>query len=146
MLFAGPQLWRLLGEIAALATFLGLHATAPSLLQDHSITSEMKRRLYIMIYKNDKAVATFTGRPPLLSAKYATTPLPLDISDEELLFGNRTPPANYRLRIDSNGWSTTGEVYPMTVQRSKGMIAIVREEILEMALQVEPGPDEPLRL
>lgn len=128
-----------------MATFLGLHVTAPNMIKDHSISSEMKRRLFSMIYKNDKVLATFTGRPCLLSAKYATTPLPLDISDEELFYGGGTP-LTRNLRVDSDGWSTTGELYPMTMLRAKMMIAFIREEIIDIALQAKPSNDDTQRL
>lgn len=98
-----------------------------------------------MIYKNDKVLATFTGRPSLLSAKYLTTPLPLDISDEDLFYGGGTP-LTRNLRVDSNGWSTRGELYPMTVLRAKMMIAFIREEIIDIALQAKPSNNDPQRL
>jgi hypothetical protein len=90
-------------------------------------------------------VATFTGRPILLSAKYSTTPLPLDIGDEDLFYGGCAPLAN-NPRVDADGWSTTGELYPATVLRAKAMIASIREEILEMALQAKSSKDDQQRL
>lgn len=128
-----------------MATFLGLHVTASGVINDHSISSEMKRRLFGMIYKNDKVLASFTGRPSLISARYATTPLPLDISDEELFYRGSTP-AEENFRVDSNGWSTTGDVYPMTLLRAKVMMALIREEILDIALQAKPSIDDPQKL
>lgn len=87
-----------------------------------------------MVFKTDKAVAIFTGRPPLLSSKFATTPLPLDVSDEELLTSEGQSLA-HSPNIDRDGWNTKGEIYSVTYLRARMMLALVKEELLEIALQ-----------
>ncbi|KAK2601669.1 hypothetical protein QQS21_004743 [Conoideocrella luteorostrata] len=131
------QHWRIYGDLYALTTFLGLHATPPSMIDDHSISSEIKRRLYAMIFKSDKVGSLFTGRPPFLGSRFATTPLPLDISDDELL-NSDAKSLGSSPNIDENGWNTKGQIYSVTVMRAKVMIDLVKEDILEIALQPTP--------
>ena len=78
-------------------------------------------------------VAAFTGRPPLLGGKYMSTPLPLDLSDEEL----RLPPAQLAVvasRLSDSGWGTDGVLKPSTMLRARAMMALVRDEILQVSL------------
>ncbi|KID83511.1 Transcription factor, fungi [Metarhizium guizhouense ARSEF 977] len=137
---ASIQFWRIHGELAALTSFLGLHVTPPSMINDHSISSEMKRRLYSMIFKSDKVVATFTGRPPLIGSRFATTPLPLDVSDEELLNSDGNSLANSP-NVDEHGWNNRGKIFCGTMMRAKMILTLIKEQILEIALQITPSGD-----
>lgn len=110
------------------------------MIHDHSISSEMKRRQYSLHFNCDKIVSTFTGRPPLLGSRFATTPLPLDISDEELLNSEGKSLADSP-NIDENGWNNRGQIYSVTLHRAKMMINLIKEQILEIALQSTPRGD-----
>ena len=101
---------------------------------ERSVSVQVKRRLYASIYKTDKALALFTGRPPLISSKYASTPLPLDISDEELM--GRIPPSSGNL--DQFGWNTEGKLYMTTMIRARFLVLQIGERLLELMLQ-EPN-------
>jgi hypothetical protein len=100
----------------------------------------MKRRVYSMIFKSDKTVATFTGRPPLIGSRFATTPLPLDVSDEELLNSEGNSLANTP-NVDENGWNNRDRIFSGTIMRAKMMLNLIKEQILELALQVTPRGD-----
>ena len=63
--------------------------------------------------------------------RYASTPLPLDISDAEL-FGD-VPAAPEKIK--ENGWRTDDTVHVSTVLRARTMIASVAEDLLGIALQ-----------
>ncbi|RYP10008.1 hypothetical protein DL764_000937 [Monosporascus ibericus] len=76
---------------------------------------------------------SFTGRPPLLCRRYTSTPLPLDIRDEDL-FSDEATLAKTVDYVDDKGWNTRGEVYPSTFIRARALIASIREEIFEVAL------------
>lgn len=110
------------------------------MINDHSISSEIKRRVYCVIFKSDKVVATFTGRPPLIGSRFATTPLPLDVSDEELLNSDGNSLANSP-NVDENGWNNRGKIFSGTMMRAKMMINLIKEQILEISLQVAPCGD-----
>lgn len=119
--------------MVAVATFLGLHTLAPSSPFDTSISAELNKRLFAAIFNIDKVVTIFTGRPPLLSRRYCTTPLPLDIDDESLL--GRTLPLMHRiLQLDHNGWNEEDTLYSTTILRVRTQLAYIRDAIMEFAL------------
>lgn len=122
------------GVSATMMTFLGLHALgSESRSYRPSICSENKRRIVCSIFISDKLGATFTGRPPLISRRYMSTPLPLDIPDADLA-GDESTLFKAVQSLDSQGWNTDGAIYPSTVMRARCMIALVRDEIIEVAL------------
>ncbi|KAL7931873.1 fungal-specific transcription factor domain-containing protein [Trichoderma chlorosporum] len=131
---AGMQYWRTHGDLMALTTFLGLHASPNVNPKDWSITTQIKRQLFAAIFTHDKVAATFTGRPAFLSRRFSSTPLPLDMSEELIL--SSPPPADYgECRVDEDGWSLDGRIYFTTTLRARTMLSYVRDEILEIALQ-----------
>jgi hypothetical protein len=133
--YLGMQYWRTHGDLMALTTYLGLHASPGADPMDCSVTAQVKRQLFAAIFTHDKVTATFTGRPAFLSRRFSSTPLPLDMSDE-MLFSSNSPSADYRdCRVDENGWSMDGKLYTTTTLRARAMLAYVRDEILEIALQ-----------
>jgi hypothetical protein len=132
----GPLLWKLHGKMCALATFLGIHSDIGGKGSELTIWIQMKRRMFASIFTIDKVLATFTGRPPMLSSRYSSTPLPLDISDEVLLTGGQTL-IRAVAALDPNGWNTEGKLFSTTLVRARNMFARILEEILEIAL----GPD-----
>lgn len=94
----------------------------------------MRRRLFAAIFVHDKVTATFTGRPPFLSRRFSSTPLPLDISDEMLLTSSDMPGGFDSLHVDEHGWNTDRKIYSTTSLRARALMAFVRDEILEIAL------------
>lgn len=76
---------------------------------------------------------SFTGRPPLLSLRYTSTPVPLDIGDE-VLFSDAATLAQSVQHLDENGWNTRGEFSSSTFIRARALMAFIREEIIEIAL------------
>ncbi|KAM0255533.1 hypothetical protein ACHAQJ_005680 [Trichoderma viride] len=131
---AGMQYWRTHGDLMAMTTYLGLHVSPNADPMDWSITTQIKRRLFAAIFSHDKVTATFTGRPAFLSRRFSSTPLPLDMSDEILLA--KPPLTDYGdCRVDENGWNIDGQIYLTTTLRARTMLAYVRDEILEIALQ-----------
>ena len=116
-------------------TFVGLHVQTKPKLDPYEPTasSEVCRRLFCQIYIMDKVIATFVGRPPLLAWKYCTTLLPLDLDDEQLLFKNADLKQSFQ-KLDRYGWNKSPQLRASTILRARTMIAIAREEILEIAL------------
>ena len=116
----------------SMMTYMGLHA-----LEDveytPSLCSEIKRRVVYRIFGNDTMGVAFTGRPPGLSRRFLSTPPPLDIPDD-ILAGDTEELARYVATLDEFGWNTQGALYPATIQRALLAVALVRDEITEMAL------------
>lgn len=133
--------WRLHGDAVAMTTYLGLH-TLPS--QRHgsvSICLEIKTRLFAVMFNIDKVVATFTGRPPLLSRRYCSTPLPLDISDEALLKGAESVRRTLK-PFEGGVRAEFLQIHPTTLLRVRVQMAYIRDEVLEIALSHQPVNDK----
>ncbi|KAL4782547.1 hypothetical protein BJX76DRAFT_369104 [Aspergillus varians] len=121
--------WTQHGELVAVATSLGLHREPQSETKPLTPQREMGRRVYAAVFNIDKVLATFTGRPPMLSLAYSSTPLPLDLSDHVLLSGDL---AAATASLDSHGWSKDGRIYSTTILRARTMFARIRHDILEL--------------
>lgn len=127
----GLQNLRLSGETMSLTHYLGLHAMGGT-LHDRGICTQIKRRLFAKIFHGDKSISTFTGWPPIISQRFVTILLPLDISDEVLL---GAVPWRDDL-VDEEGWNTFGEIYACTLLRARAFLGFTRESILNISLQV----------
>ncbi|RAH39940.1 uncharacterized protein BO95DRAFT_488819 [Aspergillus brunneoviolaceus CBS 621.78] len=123
--------WRQHGDTIAVTTSIGLHREPSSEWNEVSFQHELKRRLYSAIFAFDKVASTLTGRPPLLSRRYSTTQLPLDISDHDILSGNVR---NAAAKLGSDGWDrNSGRKFTQAaILRARAMFARNREEILEV--------------
>ncbi|KAK6079041.1 1-aminocyclopropane-1-carboxylate deaminase [Seiridium cupressi] len=121
------------GMAVAMMTFLGLHVTQQDPSYTPTLCSENRRRLFAQIFVSDKLVVSFTGRPPLVSRRFCSTPLPLDFRDEELASDPLTLKSAFE-SLDANGWNTAGGLYPTTVIRARVLIAYIRDELVEIAL------------
>ncbi|RYP53083.1 hypothetical protein DL768_001860 [Monosporascus sp. mg162] len=128
--------WRYDGEVITLLTYLGFHDSRPKdpeIPYVPTLSSEIKRRLFTYALTTHISSVSFTGRPPLLCRRYTSTPLPLDIKDEDL-FSDEATLAKTVDYVDDKGWNTRGQVYPSTFIRARALIASIREEIFEVAL------------
>lgn len=69
----------------------------------------------------------------MLSHRYSSTPLPLDLSDQQLL---SDPETLYKFieQLDANGWNTDGEIYSTTILRARTSFSAIRSEVLDIAL------------
>lgn len=114
-------------------TFLGLHVQSDSPDHRPSLVSENRRRIFAQVFNIDKVMVSFTGRPPLISRRYSTTPLPLDLRDVDLLAGGETLTRAVEA-LDERGWNTDGRLHSSTLLRARAMIAYIREELFEIAL------------
>lgn len=119
-------------------------APSPSTAYVPSLCSEYRRRVFTQVFNSDKFSVSFTGRPPLLSRRYCSTPAPLDLSDADLLADRAT-----RMRavagLDADGWSTTGRVCSATLLRASLKTELILEELLEVALSNAPVTAEYLQ-
>lgn len=121
------------GENIATATYLGIHAIPYDANYVASASSEAQRRLVSQVFVIDKVAAAFSGRPPLLSRKYMTTPLPLDLSDEALMADADTLAREVEA-LDENGWSQRNDCHSATIVRARRLLMTVKDKIMEMAL------------
>lgn len=118
-------------------TFSGFHVDrpcGPSTASSKPIASmEAPRRIVCQIFIADKFLATFVGRPALLTRRFCSIQLPLDLDDGALLSDKETF-QRHLLRVDSNGWDIDGRLHPASVLRVRTLVALIRDEILEIGL------------
>jgi hypothetical protein len=130
--------WRQHGDLVSMTTALGLHRDVDTASRKPTISSEIRRRIFAAVFNIDKVNATLMGRPPMMSARYTSTPLPLDLSDESLLAGE--PALSQAIAaLDPNGWSTNGQIYSTTILRARTSFAYIRDEVLALALGTTQG-------
>lgn len=75
----------------------------------------------------------FTGRPPALSHRYYTCPLPLDLHDDVLMEGGEALQREIDA-LDEHGWNTKGKVYDATICRMMFLSAMIQDEVMELFL------------
>lgn len=129
----GYSSWGTGAESVALATFLGLHAESNFPSYEPSLASESRRLLFAQMFVGEKHAVLFTGRPPRLSHRYAFTPLPLDLRDEDLLQGGDAIKEAVK-SLDKNGWNTDGKVYAATFTRARYILSLLRDELIEIGI------------
>ncbi|CZR65944.1 uncharacterized protein PAC_15844 [Phialocephala subalpina] len=123
--------WRLHHDLVAVASAIGLHCYqgTPTV----TVRSEMTKRMSACVFRNDKEIAMFIGRPPALSHRYYTCPLPLDLHDDVLMEGGEALQREIDA-LDENGWNTKGKVYDATICRMVVLSAMIQDEVMELFL------------
>ncbi|KAF5000456.1 hypothetical protein FGRMN_1787 [Fusarium graminum] len=125
--------WMSHSETVAMMTYLGVHILKnDGNSYKPTLNSEYKRRLFCRVYNMDKAVSAFTGRPPLLSPRFVSTPPPLDLSDVDLAAGG-TKLERAVAKLDTLGWNTGGEIYASSLCRACFLTSQILHEIIEIA-------------
>jgi hypothetical protein len=81
----GLSAWRLHNDLIGTAVAYGLHCSH----YDSKVTlqSETMKRLSACIFWSDKEISMFTARPPSLSLRYFSCPLPVDLDTDTLMAG-----------------------------------------------------------
>lgn len=128
------MLWRRNGDLCCAATALGLHRESPHSSTQITLAMQVRRQAFAGIFAIDKAIASFTGRPPCLSRRLCASILPLDISDEDLMLPNEQLLELVRTTLDENGWSIEERFYGTTRMRLHYTMSLIRDEILELSM------------
>lgn len=114
----------------------GLHKLDAPTDEDYPFfVKQLRRSCFALAFCNDKCIATFVGRPPLINYRYCSLVPPLDLCDD-VLYGDKDALDTAIAQLDASGWSRNqnydGES-PSTL-RVKMQLALFREEVLELAL------------
>jgi hypothetical protein len=125
--------WRYQAQAVAIFTFRGVHAE-PESEYTPTIACEFKRRFMWAMFSTDKCLTCFTGRPPLLSRHYISTPMPLDLKDEYLFLDGESLRRKVAESLDDKGWNTEGGVWHSTLLRARAMQSLIADEIFEVVL------------
>lgn len=102
---------------------------------------ESRRRVYSAVYRIDKTLAIFFGRPPMIGWRYSDRKQLLDVSDEVIVSENPKVINNALSRLDGNGWNTDGHIHPSTCIRLRCQHAVFKERLLEQSLSGEKDND-----
>ena len=128
------EVWTGFSEICDTAVLLGLHLEAPNNADLPFFLRELRVRLFNVIYSSDKFLATFLGRPPRISFRYAVVREPQDLTDAEIC----SDPQDLQMRLaelaTTGGWSTHGDVNRATWRKATTKRHVLREEILEIVI------------
>ncbi|KAJ6043032.1 hypothetical protein N7460_004387 [Penicillium canescens] len=124
--------WRKLGELSTTVFALGLHqdssANTPFFL------AEMRKRTMVAAYTVDKVLATFLGRPPLISWRYCDIQMPLDLSVEEIFADPPFRDAAIRKLDKHTGWNQEASLMKGAWPRVAFVTSVLREKVLELSL------------
>jgi hypothetical protein len=99
--------------------------------------AELRKRLFICAYDNDKDTAAFSGRPPKLTRHYCRLQTPLDLTDAQTM-SEGTELEQAVNGLDEEGWNQRGMVRRSTFARLASTNALITEEILEISLGCLP--------
>lgn len=126
--------WRHHRDLVCAATALGLHRESHGTSSKISLALEVRRRAHAGVFGLDKAISSFTGRSVVLSRRFCTAILPLDVADEYLMLPHEELMEVVNRDLDANGWNTTRKFFPATRIRVFYYMALIRDEILESSL------------
>jgi len=125
-----------LADLTTAIFALGLHQE-PSKIGIPFFLQELHRKLFWLSYIFDKSFATFFGRPPLISSKFCSCKMPLDLDHIQLgLDGEALDRAVKEL--DDDGWNQSSSVGRPSWLRVSIISSKLREEILELSLGANP--------
>lgn len=102
---------------------------------------ESRRRIYAAVYRSDKTLAMFFGRPPMMGWRYSDRKQLLDISDRAITSDDPSLLNEELSLLDSAGWNTRGDLHPASFIRLRCQYALFKERLLEQSLAGEKDSD-----
>lgn len=143
LLMAGPDhgTWRRLGESISSLYATGMHCESENAKYEPIFLREARRRLHAAVYRSDKTLAIFFGRPPMMAWRYSDRRQPLDISEEAITSDDPEILNQAMSKLDSTGWSTEAKIYPASCIRLRCQHAVYKERLLEQSLAGEKDSD-----
>lgn len=95
---------------------------------------ELRKRTFGTAYCADKAIATFLGRPPLISRQYSCSTLPLDL-DTSAIMSMPDDVAGHLAELDGEGWNVAKRHFVRaTFLRVRMKVFYIREDVLLLSL------------
>jgi hypothetical protein len=118
-----------------------MHCESETTKSEPVFLREARRRLHASIYRCDKTIAIFLGRPPMMIWRYSDRRLPLDISEEAVTSDDAEVYHDAVSRLNSAGWNTDGKIYPASHNRIRSQHAVFKERLMEQTLAGEKDSD-----
>lgn len=129
--------WKRSGSLATAMIFFNLHQEIKVDDDTPFFISEIRKRLFVCAYENDKYSAIYNGRPPRLTRRYCMLQAPLDLSDEQLMSEGLELELALQ-SLDDQGWNSEARVRRGTFARLFVPNSLLAEEILEISLGNQP--------
>lgn len=130
---AGYDNWRKTSAFAAALQCADLHQEITVNEDTPFFIAELRKRLFICSYSNDKTSAAFAGRPPKLTRLYCRLQIPLDLTDAQTM-SEGLELQSAIAELDAEGWNKEGVVQRSTFARISATNALITEDILEISL------------
>ncbi|PYI19636.1 hypothetical protein BO99DRAFT_432544 [Aspergillus violaceofuscus CBS 115571] len=128
---SGQSLHSSFAEIVSATYTAGFHRIIPLAGGRLSFVPQWRRRIFSMIYTMDKKLATFLDRPPLVTRQYCDMEAPADVNISD---SDATGMRSEGISFDALGFTIGGKSSPITFIRLRFLLAIIKEEILELQL------------
>ncbi|KAF1978978.1 hypothetical protein BU23DRAFT_524667 [Bimuria novae-zelandiae CBS 107.79] len=129
--------WKRSGILATAMIFFNLHQEIKVDDNTPFFIAELRKRLFVCAYVNDKYSAIYNGRPPRLTRQYCMLQCPLDLNDEQLM--SEGPELELAMQsLDEEGWNLEARVQRSTFARLFMHNSLLAEEILEISLGTSP--------
>ncbi|KAL4800400.1 hypothetical protein BDV19DRAFT_398029 [Aspergillus venezuelensis] len=126
--------WRRLGGLTSTIYAAGLHQETTRSQNCPPFLQQWRRRCFSTAFDADKSISTFVGRPPFINYRYCANSPPLDISDEILIAGGEEM-EQQMANLNHAGWNTQGNSLRGSMLRLRFLLAVLREQALEVALE-----------
>ncbi|KNG49180.1 fungal specific transcription [Stemphylium lycopersici] len=133
--------WRRLGDSVSALYATGIHCEQSHGDSEPFFMREFRRRIYCSIYRSDKTLAVFYGRPPMMAWRYSDRKMLLDISDQAVVSEDATILNQELAKLDSAGWNTDKSLHAATLSRVWCQLAVFKERLLEQSLAGEKDSD-----
>ncbi|KAF2652265.1 hypothetical protein K491DRAFT_719106 [Lophiostoma macrostomum CBS 122681] len=136
--------WRRLGDCISTLYSAGIHCEDD--FDEPFFLREARRRLYAAVYRSDKTLATFFGRPPMMAERYSDRKVPLDLDDNTISTSDPDALNRALAKLDENGWDTDGRIWSTSWVRLRYNMAVVKEQILEQSLAGKANDDDAAKI
>ncbi|KAF2134333.1 hypothetical protein P153DRAFT_331434 [Dothidotthia symphoricarpi CBS 119687] len=131
--------WKRLSDTVSALYAAGMHCEGgySATNSEPMFLRESRRRTYSAVYRSDKMMAVFFGRPPLMAWRYSDRKQILDVADDIIAADDPNIVKEALSKLDSAGWNTEGHMYSATLIRLRCQHAIFKERLLEQSLAGE---------
>lgn len=133
---ADHGVWRRAGDVVTALHAQNIHCenVSSDMSEEPIFLREARRRICAAVYRTDKSLADFFGRPATMCQRYSDRPLPLDIDDEVITSDDLAVVGDAISKLDANGWAVDGQIRPASWIRLQTLLSRVKERFLEASL------------
>ncbi|KAK8066564.1 hypothetical protein PG997_013311 [Apiospora hydei] len=131
-------------ELASTVLAMGLHQYIRANTSVPPFLAQLRKQARMVTYSTEISVSAFLGRPPRLSYRYINLDTGYDFTSDEVLAEESEFAANVSKLLEG-GYNSDGRIRPITFWKVWIPFAILREQILELALGDLPAHEVRVR-